>query len=123
MPLERCYNCSYCATCAIRHGAGVMAEYPKLIDCPMWTPRTDPVNEAIDDLVEDIASKPQALHNSKGGEVTMPGDDKKEPAKTETESNLPKYIATAKRILKKDHNWKYLVGMFGWWLIAKLIYG
>ena len=74
----------------------------------------------VEDIIEKL-SKTEALHNSKGGEKTMTSDETK--AEPKSEKTPESMIDAGMRMLKKDHNWKILVGMFVWWLIAKLIYG
>jgi len=107
-------------------------EYMRLMDQRLavtdpdrW--REESIADAINKLDLDMASKPKALYNSKGGELKMTEEKKTRTLKEEPEempkSTVEQAYTTAIKTLKKDHNWKILVGMVVWWFIARLVYG
>ena len=95
----RCYYIYYCPSCNLDIVVKV---------------HEDGLKEAINDLAEDISTKPQALHNSKGGDAKM-----SEPKKEEKmpESGLQRIM----RILKTDHNWKLFAGLILGWILRSWI--
>lgn len=67
--------------------------------------------------IEDLLSKDEALQESKGGELIMPGEEKEAPKEEMPRSSL----STAIETLKRDHNWKYFVGMAVFIILQQLI--